>query len=283
MSRRLHLTTLLGFSGERHSAEHALAFLFLRLLGTSLPGTSSSSTAWDGLADVPGDCLGSVLDETCRGCEKLWPALTGFFDGVEFTRCSASSLQRSVERVERVVASYPSATCLAEAYQTTRSLTTAQWQGAFFTPYSLARVLAQVQEPSPTDWVLDPACGGGVMLVAALDVARELHGTTAALALTLIGVELDPRTAAIARASLVLAGAHPDQFWIGCGNALAQPLVGFDRRRGRLQPLQCTLSLANPPFGRAASVGARFEGGKPLVVPDRVLYRLIPRRREESR
>jgi type I restriction-modification system DNA methylase subunit len=142
----------------------------------------------------------------------------------------------------------------------------------------IAWVLAQVQKPSPDEWVLDPACGG-VILLAALDVARELHGATAAL--TLVGVELDPRTAAIARASLVLAGAHPDQFWIGTGNALAQPLVGFDRRSGHLQPLRCTLSLANPPFGKAASRDARHDDGPPLVVPDRVLYRPVPCRRQE--
>lgn len=281
MSRRAQRTNLLAFDGEPQPAEHALAFLFLRLLGTELSGSTSSSTAWNDVVTLPDHLLGSVLDDTCRGCEKAWPAMEGFFDGVAFSRCSPSSLRVSLERVERVVESYPPATCLAEAYQATRSLTTAQWQGAFFTPYSLARMLAQVQEPSPDEWVLDPACGGGVMLLAALDVARELHGATAALALTLIGVEFDPRTAAIARASLVLAGAHPDQFWIGTGNALAHPLVGFDRRSGRLQPLQCTLSLANPPFGKAASRDARYDDGPPLVVPDRVLYRPVPCRRQE--
>ncbi|MDO8208954.1 N-6 DNA methylase [Conexibacter sp. CPCC 206217] len=278
MSRRLELTTLLAFGGEPRPAEHALGFLFLRLLGEHLPGANESSTAWEHLAAIPGRQLGAALDDTCRACEQVWPALKGFFDGVEFSRCPAPALRRSIELVGRVVAAYPSATCLAEAYQTTRSLSTSQWQGAYFTLYKLARAQALLLEPQPDEWVLDPCCGGGAMLIAALDVVRERYGVEAALGLTLVGVELDVRTAEIARASLVLAGAHPDQFWVGTGNSLTQPLVGRDRSSGRLRELQFPHILTNPPFGRAASRGTGAELREPLVVPDRVLYRPVPAR-----
>lgn len=276
MSRRLSLTTLLAFDSGPRPAEHALALLFLRLLGENLPDSNDAPTAWDHLETISDRQLGTVLDDTCRGCEPVWPALAGFFDGVEFVSCSAGVLRRSIALVERVAASFPSATCLADAYQTTRSLSSAQCQGAFFTPYAVAHLLAQIVEPNPGDWLVDPACGGGVMLIAALDAARERHGVEASTGLTLIGVELDPRTAEIARASLVLAGAHPDQFWIGVGNSLTREIVGFDRSVGKLRPLKFTASLANPPFGRAAARGVFAESEKSLVVPDRVLYREVP-------
>lgn len=276
MSRRLSLTTLLAFDSGPRPAEHALALLFLRLLGENLPGSDDALTAWGYLETISDRQLGKVLDDTCRGCEQVWPSLAGFFDGVEFASCSAGVLRRSIERVQRVAASFPSATCLADAYQTTRSLSSAQWQGAFFTPYAVAQLLAQLVEPAPGDWLVDPACGGGVLLIAALDAVRERHGVEASLSLTLIGVELDPRTAEIARASLVLAGAHPDQFWVGVGNSLTRELVGFERSVGELRPLGFTASLANPPFGQAVLRGARTEFEDPLVIPDRVLYREVP-------
>jgi type I restriction-modification system DNA methylase subunit len=92
-------------------------------------------------------------------------------------------------------------------------------QGAFFTPWSVAAMIAEVARVTrPDTWALDPACGGGVLLIAALELCRQRFGELAACAMTLLGVELDPRTAQIARASLLLAGADPAQFWIGCAS-----------------------------------------------------------------
>ena len=41
--------------------------------------------------------------------------------------------------------------------------------------------------------VCEPAVGGGVLLQAALEIYRRAHGERAARAMTLIGVDIDPR------------------------------------------------------------------------------------------
>ena len=62
-----------------------------------------------------------------------------------------------------------------DLYQNSRSLSGKQWQGAFFTPWSVAEFCARVNEPHFSDFVLDPTAGAGVLLIAALDVCRERH------------------------------------------------------------------------------------------------------------
>jgi type I restriction-modification system DNA methylase subunit len=140
--------------------------------------------------------------------------------------------------------------------------------------------IALGHEPEALElWVLDPAVGAGVMLLAALAVYRENHGLQKSTALTLLGVDIDPRVCEIARASLLLAGASPTQFWIGDGNAPAQPLVGRERRTGELRALTPHVVIANPPFGTKVSMAALEADAQrgPLIVPDEVLYRAIPK------
>jgi type I restriction-modification system DNA methylase subunit len=118
-------------------------------------------------------------------------------------------------------------------------------------------------------------CGAGVFLISALQEVRERYGPRLAKTITLIGCDLDPVTCQVARASLILAGAEEDQFWIACGNSLARPIVGRDRADGQLKTLNFPLLLGNPPFGTAtkmADLELAAQAG-PLVVPDRVLNR----------
>jgi hypothetical protein len=60
---------------------------------------------------------------------------------------------------------------------------------------------------------------------------------------------------------------------------LAQPIVGRDRRDGNLREMRFHVVLTNPPFGAgtARSVLETHAGNGPLVIPDHVLYRQIPR------
>ena len=53
--------------------------------------------------------------------------------------------------------------------------------------------------------------------------------------MTPIGVDINRRVCQIARASLLLAGANPNQFWGFAGDSLALPIVGRDQRDGVLK------------------------------------------------
>ncbi|RMH39825.1 MAG: hypothetical protein D6694_10805, partial [Gammaproteobacteria bacterium] len=87
--------------------------------------------------------------------------------------------------------------------------------GQFFTPWNVARMMAEMQLPSDRAAALeiartnedgkisvyDPACGSGVMLIAAWDVARE-RGYDDLVAL--YGQDIDPYCVTMARINIIM-------------------------------------------------------------------------------
>jgi len=279
----LRLEKTLGrlLPSSRDPGAHVLALTFLHeLAGPTARASAPPSARWSDLREQPDRRLGAMLDDACHVCQATWPdVLDGFFDGVDFTSSPAREIRQGIQALERLedrMGPWQRETRLGDIYQLTRSLSAKQWQGAFFTPFNLARAMATINEPRPGEFVGDiSGCGAGVFLIAALGAVRERHGDRLAKTITLLGVDLDPRTCQIARASLLLAGADPNQFYIACGDSLARPLVGRDRADGELKVLTPTCLLGNPPFGMSVRISdlEREAARGPLIVPDRVLYR----------
>lgn len=71
-------------------------------------------------------------------------------------------------------------------------------RGQYFTPRPLVELLADLAAIRPGDRVLDPTCGSGGFLVAALGRGADVDG-----------IEVDPDLAALARLNLAMHGANP--------------------------------------------------------------------------
>jgi hypothetical protein len=279
------------FSGFRDPALAVPALVFLHALSDERTGGRPPRDAcWQRILKRPQEEWGQGLDAACRACLETWPEqLAGFFGDLSFAGEPARALEPAIEGIERLAAEahrrggpWDGRTLLADVSQELRSLGAKQWQGAFFTPWSVAEAMARIALDGARAqelWILEPYIGGATMLVAALEVYRERHGLRNSRAVTLIGVDINPRVCQIARASLLLAGADPRQFWVFHGNSLSQPILGRDRRDGRLKALHFHSVLTNPPFDKttAAREFARDAERGPLVVPDHVLNRRIPR------
>ncbi len=129
--------------------------------------------------------------------------------------------------------------------------------GAFYTPRALAldlarRALATAARPPRT--VLDPACGTGALLDAALDALRDAAPDLdigAALD-GFVGVDNDPVAAAIARARAAARAGRPAGTVL-VADALAPDLGARLGRAGA--PARFDLVIGNPPFGNAIRRG----------------------------
>ncbi len=130
-------------------------------------------------------------------------------------------------------------------------------RGRYFTPHALARLILERLAVRPGDLVVDPACGDGEFLVAAVHLLADAGVATAARLIEgVAGVELHAETAAVARANVAAAisdrtGEHtqPDSIRVICTSALDLQdrgalftAVGHRRHADRL------IVAGNPPY-----------------------------------
>jgi type I restriction enzyme M protein len=109
----------------------------------------------------------------------------------------------------------------------------------FYTNRTLVHLMAQMLEPQAGEYIYDPTCGTGGMLISCLAEVKRRGGDTRTIGL--YGQELITITAAIARMNLVLHGVS--DFHIAAGNALAAPAFA---EGARLRTFDVV--LANPPY-----------------------------------
>lgn len=131
-------------------------------------------------------------------------------------------------------------------------------RGAWYTPRPVVEgllALALVPDAAPPDLVVDPTCGGGAFLLAALDrLLAAGVGPAEALA-RVAGLDLDPGAAQVTRWGLAL-------WWLASAGAAAGPVPGLDvavgdalapwPERWRRHPV---LVIGNPPFATPLKQG----------------------------
>ncbi len=144
-----------------------------------------------------------------------------------------------------------------------RSGATSPSLGQFFTPMHLARVMADLVRPTPSDRVVDLSAGAGHLLLAAYGILQRqtapdsarLHfradglvyssrGKIAGGSFPLIGYEIDPTMALAGWTLLRLSGLDSPE--IECCDVLGSD---FEQRFARGEIPKADIVLANPPFG----------------------------------
>ena len=78
--------------------------------------------------------------------------------------------------------------------------------GEVFTPWNVAYMMTEMLDPKPTDKVCDPACGSGIMLLAARCVIHKKYGWLASsrYGRNLYGMDISDRMAKMTKINLYL-------------------------------------------------------------------------------
>jgi type I restriction enzyme M protein len=100
---------------------------------------------------------------------------------------------------------------LGHLYETFFRYTGGNTIGQYFTPRHITRFMADLAQVSPSDAVVDPACGTGGFLVAAIQRARDVgllsyEDTVRLVEEKLHGFEAEPVTAALCVVNMILRG-----------------------------------------------------------------------------
>lgn len=106
--------------------------------------------------------------------------------------------------------------------------------GEFYTPRSVADLVARLAAPKPGDKICDPSCGSGSLLIRAAEAVGDRDHL-------LFGQEVNGSTAALARMNMFLHDEDDARIeW--CNTLTAPALVENDRL------MQFDVVVANPPF-----------------------------------
>lgn len=131
---------------------------------------------------------------------------------------------------------------LGQLYETFFRYTGGNTIGQYFTPRHITRFMADIVQTTPDTIVIDPACGTGGFLIAALQRCHETsklsyHQSVNLVQDKLIGYESEPLTAALCIANMIIRG--DGKTGIRKDNCFTTDDYPLNK---------CDIALMNPPF-----------------------------------
>lgn len=136
---------------------------------------------------------------------------------------------------------------LGQLYETFFSYVGGNTIGQIFTPRHVAAFMAELADVQRDDDVLDPACGTGGFLIAAMNRVQQHSKLSRAQMVEivkkhLVGFEVEPTTAALCIANMILRGDGSTRVFQGsCFNSK------------NFEPGKASIVLMNPPFPHEAT------------------------------
>lgn len=136
-------------------------------------------------------------------------------------------------------------------------------EGQFFTPRNVVHMIVDIVDPQPEETIIDPACGSGGFLIAALDhvwKTLEATGKKKRWSASRIreeqrhvasryfrGIEKDSFLAKVAKAYMAILG--DGRGGVFCDNSLLPPKRWNPMLQANVQMATFDVIMTNPPFG----------------------------------
>jgi len=112
-------------------------------------------------------------------------------------------------------------------------------EGEIYTPREVIRLLVEMLEPKPGEWVYDPCCGSGGMLIISYKFVEDRFGRVEASKLFLCGQEANPEIRSYCKMNLYIHGIRDADIQLGDTLLYPKHPLGF-----------ADLVLANPPWNQ---------------------------------
>jgi type I restriction enzyme M protein len=170
----------------------------------------SPEARFDYLLSLPeADSIGAKIDAAMREVEKHNPQLAGVLPKT-FNALTSTLLKDLLKNISQIQASldFDAFGRIYEYFLGAFAMKEGQGGGAFYTPASVVKLLAEIIEPFHGR-ILDPACGSGGMFVQSARFVAE-HKKNPAAELSICGVEKVDETGRLARLNLSIHGLEGD-------------------------------------------------------------------------
>ncbi len=194
--------------------------------------------------------------------EKVKKRYQKVFDNNDDIHLDPESVNYVVTRLQGYCITNAERDVITEAFEVFIGPALRGGEGQFFTPRNVVKMMVEMINPSPGEYVIDPACGTGGFLIATLEhIWRKLESQAeqekwSKQALTarkmeeakrcFRGIEKDTFLAKVARAYTAILGGEMD---VLCENSL-EPLLNWSKEsREKVELNSFDVLLTNPPHG----------------------------------
>jgi type I restriction enzyme M protein len=201
------------------------------------------------------------------------------FDRTDAITLDADSVAYVVGELQNIAVTEAARDAVGDAFEVFIGPALKGSQGQFFTPRNVIKMMVEIIDPEPDEYLIDPACGSGGFLIVALEhVWRKLEARAArrgwgparleqmkrdAAARYFRGIEKDSFLAKVTKAYMAIIG--DGRGGIFCDDALKPFKEWPERVQEKIAPGQFSYVFTNPPFGSKIQVeGAHILGQFPL-------------------
>lgn len=211
-------------------------------------------------------------NQTRRRIQKLWEdtkkkqTATAIFSDDEKITIDDYSLQLIVSSLQEYSLLKTNRDVVGDAFEVFSERQFAGDKGQFFTPRAVVRMVIEMIDPKQHESIIDPACGSGGFLIAALNhITQEVKDENEKRDIAercLYGIDKDNDLSKICRAHMSIIGDGKSN--IVTADSLKSPLEWDNAAKSKLlvdgELKQFDVVITNPPFG-----------SKIKVIQDRVL------------
>lgn len=259
---RNHLAGMMtGITRDEALAQEIINILFCKLLDEQETGTDEAVNFRAGIGESAKDVHNRILNLF----EKVKIAVFGdVFDPNDTINLDPESLRYVVGELQNYCITEADRDAIGDAFEVFIGPALRGSEGQFFTPRNVVKMMVEILDPKPSETIIDPACGSGGFLIAALGqvwghlkgeakrkgwnerqlLKREIEIATA----NFRGIDKDTFLAKVCKAYMALVG--DGRGGVFCENSLLPPSSWHVTMQDKIRLGTFDVVLTNPPFGK---------------------------------
>jgi len=253
-----------GITRDESLAQEIINLLFCKIYDEVNTEPEESVTFRAGIGETSAD----IKERMSKLFEEVKRDYSDVFDVADRVNLDPDSLTYVVGELQNYCIRDADRDAIGDAFEIFIGPALRGGEGQFFTPRNVVKMMIEILDPSPGEYIIDPACGSGGFLIAALEhVWRKLdkEGARKKWSTDIVavkrreiasrffrGIDKDTFLAKVTKAYMAIVG--DGRGGVFCENSLKNPSEWHHSVREKIGLAMFDVVVTNPPHGSRITV-----------------------------